>query len=67
MKYVISLTTCIPEYVTQPNRCLTLLPVSTDTTQRYEASTGLTTETRVHAQVCPISYDTSFAPTLEIH
>ena len=42
--------------VTQPNRCLTLVPVSTDTTQGYEASTGLTAETGSSPQFILIIY-----------
>ena len=63
MQYVIFLTICILEFVTQPNRRLTLLPVSTDTTQRYEAIAGLTAEARV-MYMCVLYRITQAMPAL---
>ena len=47
--------------VTQPNRCLTLLPLSTDTKQRYEASANLTAEARV-GHMCVLYHITQALP-----
>ena len=53
--------TCILECVTQPNRCLTLLPVSIDTKQRYKAGAGLTAKARVR-HTCVLYHITQALP-----
>ena len=55
---------CILECVTQSNKCLTLLPVSTDTKQRYEASTRSDRKSEGHTHVGSRSDNTSHAALL---